>query len=87
MIMVFREKTVKNIQPASFSSSPVESSAKGTARSVSEYDGVSDGVGSRKTLLFRPFEGTRRAFDASRLFSGLMASTFFYFWDAATNVL
>jgi hypothetical protein len=33
---------------------------------VSEFDGVSGGVGSRQTLLFRLFEGPRRTFDASR---------------------
>jgi hypothetical protein len=46
-IVVFRETTGREQKSASFSSpSSVESSAKGTASSVSETDGVSDGVGS-----------------------------------------
>jgi hypothetical protein len=54
-------------QSASCSSSSVELSVKGTSRSVSESDGMSDGVGSRQTLLFCHFEGPRRAFNASWL--------------------
>jgi hypothetical protein len=53
----------------------VESSAWGTASSVSESDGVSDGVGSWQTLLFDLFEGLRTAFDAKPSgfgFSGLL---------------
>jgi hypothetical protein len=55
------------------SSSSVASSAWGTANLVSESDGVSDGVGTQQTLLFRLFEGPRRAFDAFGIFgfSGL----------------
>jgi hypothetical protein len=44
------KRPVQNTQSASFSSTSVESSAKGTARSVFEPYKVSDGVGSRQTL-------------------------------------
>jgi hypothetical protein len=40
---------------------------------VSEYDEVTDGVGSQETLLFCLFEGQGRAFDASRLVLDLVA--------------
>jgi hypothetical protein len=40
---------------------------------------VSDGVGSRQTLLFLLFEGQRRAFDASRLVLDLVACLIFFF--------
>ena len=46
--------------------------------SESESDGVSDGVGSRQTLLFRLFEGPRRAFDACRLVLDLVACLIFF---------
>jgi hypothetical protein len=49
------KRPVQNTQSAS----SVELSARGTASSLSESDGVSDGVGSRQTLLFRLFEGPR----------------------------
>jgi hypothetical protein len=53
------KRPVQNKQSASCISSYVQSSTKGTARSVSESDGVSDGVGSWHTLLFRLFEGPK----------------------------
>jgi len=67
------KRPVQYTQSASCSSLFVESPAKGTARSVSESDGVTGGDGSRQTLLFRCFEGPRRAFDASRLVLDLVA--------------
>ena len=81
------KRTVRNTQSASCSSSSVESSAKGTVRSVSESNGVLDGVGSRQTTLFRLFEGPRRAFDASRLVLDLVACLIFFFWVAPTKFL
>jgi len=51
-----------------FPLSSVASSARGTANSVSESDGVSEGVGPQQTLLFCLFEGPRRAFDAFVMF-------------------
>jgi hypothetical protein len=72
------KRPVQNTQSASFSSS-VESSARGTASSVSESDGVSDVVGSHQTFLFLLFEGTRRAFDASRQVLNLVARLIFSF--------
>ena len=74
---------VHNTQSASCSSSSVESSATRTARSASESDGVSNGVGSQQTLFFRLFEGPRRAFDASWLVLDLVACLIF--WVASTN--
>ena len=75
----FSEKRpLQNTRSASFSSSSVESSAKGTVSSVSQTDVVTDGVGSRKTLLCRLFEGPRRAFDASRLVLDLVACLIFF---------
>jgi len=65
--------------PASCSSSSAESSSKGTARSVSESDGVSDEVGSRQNLLFRLFEGPKGAFDASQLVLDLVTCLIFFF--------
>jgi len=47
------KRSVQNTQSASCSFSSVEYSEKGTARSVSESDGMTDRVGSRQTLLFR----------------------------------
>jgi hypothetical protein len=68
------KRPVQNTQSAPCSpSSSVESLARGTANSVSESDGTSDGVGSWQTLLFRLFEGPRRAFDASRQVLDLVA--------------
>jgi hypothetical protein len=64
-------------------SSSVESSAKGTASSVSASDGVSDVAGSLQTLLFRLFEGPRRAFDTSRLVLDLVAYLISFFWFAS----
>jgi hypothetical protein len=55
------KRPVQNSQSASFSSSSVETSAKGTVRLVSESDGMSDGVGSRQTLLFRILYSVDRA--------------------------
>jgi len=72
------KRPVQSTQSASCSSSSVESSAKGTARSVSESDGVSGGVGSRQTVLFRLFEGPRRAFSASQLVLDLVACLIFF---------
>jgi hypothetical protein len=46
---------------------------------VPESDGVSDGAWSRQTLLFRLFEGPRRAFDASRQVLDLVACLYFLF--------
>ena len=69
------------------SSSSVESPAKGTVRSVSESDGVTDEVGSRQTTLFCLFEGPRRAFDASRLILNLVECLIFFFWVAPTKFL
>jgi len=46
---------------------------------VSESDGVSDRVGSLQTLLFRLFEGPRRALDASRLVLDLVACLILFF--------
>ena len=84
-IVVFRETTSTEHKSASCSSSPsIESSAKGTVRSVSESDGVSDGAGSRKTLFFRLFEGPRRALDAGPLVLDLVACFIFFFWVAST---
>jgi len=78
--LVFREtpSAVQNTQSA-YCSSSVESSSKGTDRSVSEFDGVSDGVRSRQTLLFRLFEGPRRAFDASVLVLDIVVCLIFFF--------
>jgi hypothetical protein len=58
-----------------------------TVRSMSETDGLSDGVGSRQTLLFRLFEGPRRAFGASRLVLDLLACLIFFFCVASTTFL
>jgi hypothetical protein len=55
------KRPVQNTQSASCSSSSVESLARGAASSVSEYDRVSDGVGSRQTLLFRFFWRTKKS--------------------------
>ena len=76
----YEKRPVQNTQSASCSSSSVRSSAKGTARSVSECYGVSDGVGSQQTLLFRLFEGPRRAFDASQMVLDLVACFILFFW-------
>jgi len=78
------KRSVQYTQWGSCYSSSVESSAKGTARSVSESHGVSDGVGSRQTLLFRLFEG-RRALNASWLVLDLVACLIFFSWIAPTN--
>ena len=78
---------VQNTQSASCSSSSVESSAKGTVSSVSESDRMSDGVGSRQTLLFCHFEGPRVAFDASRLVLDLVVCLIFFFWVVPTKFL
>jgi hypothetical protein len=74
-------------QSASCSSYSVESLARGTVISVSESDGMSDGGGSRHTLLFRLFEGPRRAFDARRLVLDLVACLIFIFCVASTKFL
>jgi hypothetical protein len=50
---------------------------------VSESDGVSDGVGSRQTLLFHLFDGPRRAFGASHQVLDLVACLIFSFQDAS----
>jgi len=50
-----------------------------TVRSVSQSDGVSDGVGSRQTLPFRLFERPRTAFDASRWILDLVTCSIFFF--------
>jgi hypothetical protein len=55
--------------------------------SVSECDGVSDVVRSRQTLLFRLFEGPRRAFYASRQALDLVACLIFIFLSCLKNVL
>jgi len=82
------KQPVQNTQSASFSSSSsVESSAKVTVRSLSEYYEVSDGVWSRQTLLFRLFEGPRRAFDANQLVWNLVVRFIFFFWVASTSFL
>jgi hypothetical protein len=74
------KRPVQNTQSVSCSSSSsVESSSRRTVNSASKYDGVSDGVGSRKTLLFRLFEGQRRAFDAGRKVLNLVACLIFLF--------
>jgi hypothetical protein len=73
-IAVFRKTT--SAEQSTSCISYIESSVKGTASSVSESDGVSDGVGCRQTLLFRLFEGIRTALDASRLVLDLAAFLF-----------
>ena len=73
------KRQVHNTQSASCSSSSVESSAKGTVRSVSESDGVTDEAGFRQTTLFCLSEGPRRAFDASRLILDLVACMISFF--------
>jgi len=73
------KRPVQYTQSSSCSSSSLESSAKGTDRSVSESDGVSDGAGSRQTLLFRLFEGPTREFNASLLVLDLVACLVFFF--------
>ena len=79
-IVVFRETTSTEHTISVCSSSPsIESSEKGTARSVSESDGVSDRTRSRQTLLVRLFEGPRREFDAGRLVLDLVACFIFFF--------
>jgi hypothetical protein len=65
--------------------SSVESSARETGSSVSESDGVSDGDGSRQTLLFHLFEGPGRAFDARRHALDVAACLIFSF-RAASNI-
>jgi hypothetical protein len=81
------KRPVQNKQSASCISSYVESSAKGTARSVSESYGVSDGVGSQQTLLFCLLEGPRRAFNVSWLILDFVACLIFFFWVASSNLL
>ena len=81
------KRPVQNTQSASCSSSSVELSAKGTARSVSERVGVSDGVWFSQTLLFRLFGGPRRTFNASQIVLDLVACFIFFFWVASTNFL
>jgi len=54
------KRPIRNTQSASFSSSSVESSAKGTVRSVSESDGLLNGVGSQQTTLFHLFWRTKK---------------------------
>jgi hypothetical protein len=72
------KRSVQNIQSATCSSSSsVELSVRGTASSMSKSDGVSDGVGSWQTLLFRLFEGPRRTFDASHQGLDLVACLIF----------
>jgi len=64
------KRPVQKSQSAACSSS----SSKGTVMSVYESDRVSDRDGSRQTLLFSLFEGSRRAFDSKPIgfgFSGL----------------
>jgi hypothetical protein len=58
-----------------------------TARSLSESDGVSDGDGSWQTLLFRLFDGPRKAFSTSQLVLDLVPCLIFFFWVASTNFL
>jgi hypothetical protein len=73
------KRPVQNTQSASCSSSSsVESSSRGTASSVSQSDGVSDGVGSRQTLIFLLFEGPRTAFDSSRQVLDLVTCLTFF---------
>jgi len=80
------KRPVQNTKSMSCSSSSsIESSVKGTARSVSESDGVSDRVGSWQTHVFRSFEGPRRTFDASRLVLDLVVCFIFFFWVASTS--
>jgi hypothetical protein len=68
------KRPMQNTQSASCSLSfPVESSATGTPSSVSESDGVLDGVESRQTLLYRLFKEPRTAIDASRQIVDLVA--------------
>jgi hypothetical protein len=64
-IVAFRKITSAEQTIRSCISSYVELSAKGTARSVSESDRVSDGVGSWQSILLHFFEGSRTAFAAS----------------------
>jgi hypothetical protein len=54
---------------------------------VSESDGVSGGVGFRQTLLFRLFEGPRKAFDQSRQVLDLVACLIFSFLFASKYLL
>jgi hypothetical protein len=73
------KRSVQNIQSAPCSSSSsVKLSVRGTASSVSKSDGVSDGVGSRQTLLFCLFEGPRRAFNTSHQGLDLVACLIFF---------
>jgi hypothetical protein len=58
---------------------------KGTAISVSESNGVSDGVGCRQTLLFRFYEGPRRALVTRLLDLYLVACFIFFFCVASRN--
>jgi hypothetical protein len=80
------KRPVHDTQSASCSSSSVESSAKGTVNSVFESDGVSDEVESRQTLLYRLFEGPRKAFDASRLVLDLLACMILFFLFAPKKI-
>jgi hypothetical protein len=54
--------------------------------SESQSDGVSDGVESLQTSLFRPFEGIR-SFDGNRLVLDLVACLIFLFRVAPTKFL
>jgi len=54
--------------------------------SVSESDGVSDGVESWPTLLFRLFEGPRKTFDASQLVLDLVACVTFFFFELLQQI-
>ena len=80
------KRAVQSTQSASCSFSSVESSAKGTVRSVSESDGLSDEVGSRQTTLFRPFEGPRRAFVAKRFVFGFSVLFDFLFLSCPNKI-
>jgi hypothetical protein len=55
----------------------------GAASSMSESEGVSGGAGFRQTLLFRLFEGPRRAFDTNRQVLDLATCLIFSFWVAS----
>jgi hypothetical protein len=47
---------------------------------------VSNGVGSRQTLLFRLFEGPRRAFDVSRLVLDLVTCLILFFSELPQQI-
>ena len=79
------KRPVHYTQSASCSYSSVESSAKVTVRSESVSDGMSVGVGSRQTTLFRLFEGPRWAFDWSRLDWDLVACLICFSWVQPKN--